>query len=62
MPGDTTDTDRVPTIIKHNDARNCFMKIKIVPLLQIYCNRKYLQFARLSNKARITLVDEAQEI
>ena len=38
------------------------LKMKTVPLLQIYCNRKYLQFARLSNKARITLVDEAQEI
>jgi hypothetical protein len=38
------------------------MKMKTVPLLQIYCNRKYLQFARLSNKARIHHVHEAQEI
>jgi len=26
MPGDTTDTDRVPTMIKHKDAKNCFIK------------------------------------
>lgn len=38
------------------------MKMKTVPLLQIYCNRKYLQFARLSEKARIGLIYEAQAI
>jgi len=44
MPGDTTDTERVPTMIKHKDARNCFMKETLVSLSQINCNKiSYLQ-------------------